>query len=59
MPLFRSRHSVMVSSIVIFVSSSSEMSMCRRKRTHSLSRRTQVHGSDQSIRMTTKVSGML
>lgn len=59
MPLFRSRHSVMVSSIAIFVSSSSEMSMCRRKRTHSLSRRTQVHGSDQSIRMTTKVSGML
>lgn len=33
--------------------------MCRKKRTHSLSRRTQVHGSDQSIKITTNVSGTL
>lgn len=59
MPLFLSRHSVMVSSITIFVSSSSETSICRSRRTHSLSCRTQVHGSVQSSNITTKVSGIL
>jgi hypothetical protein len=57
MPLFRSLHSVIVSSITIFVSSSREMSTCRRRRTHSLSRRIHVQGSDQSSRITTNVSG--
>lgn len=57
-PLFRSLHSVMVSSITTFVSSSREMSTCRRRRTHSLSCRIQVHGSDQSRRTTTSVSGI-
>lgn len=56
-PLLRSRHSVMVSSITNLVSSSSETSTERSRRVHSLSLRTHVHGSDQSIRMTTSVSG--
>lgn len=57
MPRFRSLHSVMFSSMTIFVSSSSDMRTCLRRRTHSRSRRTQVQGSDQSSRITTKVSG--
>ena len=58
-PRLRSRHSVIVSSITIFVSSSSEISTCRSNLTHSRSRRTQLHGSDQSSRITTSVSGIL
>lgn len=56
-PLLRSRHSVIVSSMAILVSSSTETSTERSRRTHSRSRRIHVHGSDQSIRITTSVSG--
>lgn len=58
MPRFRSLHSVRFSSMTIFVSSSSDISTCRRRRTHSRSRRIHVHGSDQSSKITTSVSGI-
>lgn len=47
----------MISSITSFVSSSSEISTDRSRRTHSRSCRTQVQGFDQSSRMTIRVSG--
>ena len=56
-PLLRSLHSVIVSAMAIFVLSSTEMRTCRRRRTHSLNRRTHVQGSDQSSSITTNVSG--